>query len=58
MLAFDNDPGGDEATELAKAELRCYAATLERWRPAMKDWNEVAVKRGIASLHGLARADR
>ena len=49
-LAFDADSAGDSATAKAASELRAFGCEVERWRPSVKDWNEVLLTHGPDTL--------
>jgi len=49
-LAFDADSAGDAATAKTASELRAFGCDVERWRPSVKDWNEVLLTHGADTL--------
>jgi DNA primase len=56
-LAFDADSAGDAATAKAASELRAFGCDVERWRPSVKDWNEVLLTHGPETLRRALLAD-
>ncbi len=56
-LAFDADSAGDSATAKAASELRAFGCEVERWRPSVKDWNEVLLTHGPDTLRRALLAD-
>ena len=57
LLGFDADEAGDRVSARAAEEFSSYGCTVERWRPALKDWNEVLVAGGLEELRHTVRAD-
>ena len=57
LLGFDADEAGDRVSARAAEEFSSYGCTVERWRPALKDWNEVLVAGGLEELCHTVRAD-
>jgi len=57
VLAFDADKAGDEATTKAASEFRTFGCSVERWRPSLKDWNEVLLAHGSEKLRQALLAD-
>jgi hypothetical protein len=49
-LGFDADDLGDRVSARAAEELTSYGCTIERWRPAWKNWKEVLVTCGVEEL--------
>lgn len=49
-LGFDADAAGDKASAKAAIEFRAFGCTVERLRPARKDWNEVLLDAGVTAL--------
>jgi hypothetical protein len=49
-LALDADAGGESRIDALAAQLGVFGATVERWRPAAKDWNDVLLQHGAAAL--------
>ena len=56
-LAFDADSAGDAATAKTASELRAFGCDVERWRPSVKDWNEVLLTHGPDTLRRALLAD-
>ena len=50
FLAFDADSAGDQATTKAASGFRAFGCEVERWRPSLKDWNEVLLAHGSDTL--------
>jgi hypothetical protein len=49
-LAFDADSAGDEATTKAASAFWAFGCEVERWRPSLKDWNDVLLTHGGETL--------
>lgn len=57
VLAFDADKAGDDATTRAASEFRTFGCAVERWRPSLKDWNEVLLAHGSKALRRALLSD-
>lgn len=57
VLAFDADKAGDDATSRAASEFRTFGCAVERWRPSLKDWNEVLLTHGAEALRRSLMSD-
>lgn len=49
-LALDADAAGEGKIDRLAAQLGAFGATIERWRPTAKDWNDVLRQHGAAAL--------